>query len=593
MQPEPILMYDTRLTVDDVCLRRLIEFFGLKCRSVEASACDAELDGAADHELCILASASTVHHWCRKLPDPAAGLDRLRRKASSLFVYGFMPETPPYIAFSLSDCKIVDVRRFTRTGLRYEVSTSRAEITREFSGLSFGGVLNDIDLGFVCSANSRNLAPLVTIEDTPFWLLVENNRCQAFLLACCAIANIEERVHGNIDVTKYFSRLLPVAMFLRSAFKNRCWHNKSRFANLIIDDPPLKSSYGYLRYRELVSMMDKARFSGTIAFIPWNYKRTDKQVTQLFRERPDRLSLCVHGCDHTAAEFATSDLAVLNSRVQLASARMDSLRRQDGVVYSKAMVFPQGRFSPEALTALKSNNYLAAVNSTALPDDSASAPFLTMADFLEPAVTRYCGVPLFGRRYPGALAQFAFDLFFGKPALVVEHHACLRDSGGNLGEFIAGLNGLERLQWSGLEEIMTKSYLEHEISSESTACRLYTNHHFVQNHAEREQLFIITKSETDGALIQTVLVNGRETDFVVSGNLLHFTIRIPAFSSREIQIAYRNVLPEKEPRRAFASRSRVWTRRMLSEFRDNVLCRSDLLLAGAHALQRKLPGRTE
>ncbi|HET8888634.1 MAG TPA: hypothetical protein VFQ41_07000 [Candidatus Angelobacter sp.] len=590
MQPEPILLYHIRLTPDDVCLQRLIEFFGLSCKTVDASTFDAELHRAADHDLCILASATTIDRWCHNHPDRAAALDGLRQKASFLFLYGFAPgKSLAYIAGRLSDGAIEDVRALTGTGLSYRVSSSEPGITREFSGLSFDCARNDTDAGFVCSANSSGAVPLVTINDMPFWVVVEKNLCKTFLLACSAVVDIQEQVNG-IDVGIYFSRLLPAAMFLRWVFKTRCWHGKHRFANFIIDDPPLKRSYGYLNYRNLLTQMDRCEFASTIAFIPWNYKRTDNRVAQLFRERMDRLSLCVHGCDHTTAEFSSTDLAVLNSKVQLASARMNSLEQWNGLSYSKTMVFPQGRFSTGALTALKANNYLAAVNSSPLPSYSGDYGSLTVADFLTPAVTRHGGFPVFVRRYPAGLEQFAFDLFFGKPLLVVEHHAYFKDGGARLAEFVTRINSFKELQWAGLQDIMKKSYLEREISNEITACMLYTNHHVIENHAERERTFIVTKFETGDVPVQHVLVNGVATRFMMIDNVLEFATRIPALSSTVVQIVYRNSLPHTELERGFASRSHVWAHRMLSEFRDNVLCRSGFLLAGAQALRRGFSG---
>jgi hypothetical protein len=590
VQPEPILLYHIRPTHDDVCLKRLIEFFGLSCRTVDVSTFDAELQRAADHDLCILASAATIDRWCRNLPDRAAAFGGLRQKASFLFLYGFAPgKSPAYIAGRLSDGAIEDVRALTGAKLRYHVSSSEPGITREFSGLSFGCARNDTDFGFVCTANSSRAVPLVTIDDMPFWVGVEKNLCKTFLLACSAVADIQEQVNG-IDVGTYFSRLLPAAMFLRWVFKDRCWHGKHRFGNFIIDDPPLKRSYGYLNYRNLVTQMDRCEFASTIAFIPWNYRRTDNRVAQLFRERMDRLSLCVHGCDHTTAEFSSTDLAVLNSKVQLASARMNSVERWNGLSYSKTMVFPQGRFSTGALTALKANNYLAAVNSSPSPANHGPYGFLTVADFLTPAVTRHGGFPVFVRRYPAGLEQFAFDLFFGKPLLVVEHHAYFKDGGARLAEFVTRINSFKKLQWAGLHDIMKKSYLEREISNEITACRLYTNHHVIENHAERDRTFFVTKFETGDVPIQHVLVNGLATRFMMIDNVLEFATRIPALSSTVVQVVYRNSLPRAELEQGFASRSHVWAHRMLSEFRDNVLCRSGFLLAGAQALRRGFSG---
>jgi hypothetical protein len=254
------------------------------------------------------------------------------------------------------------------------------------------------------------------------------------------------------------------------------------------------------------------------------------------------------------------------------------------------MVFPQGRFSTEALTTLKANNYLAAVNSSPLPAYSGAYGALTVADFLRPAVTRHGGFPVFVRRYPAGLEQFAFDLFFGKPLLAVEHHAYFKDGGARLAEFVTRINSFKKLQWTGLHEIMKKSYLEREISNEITACRLYTNHHVIENHAERDRTFIVTKFETGDVPIQYVLVNGVATRFMMIDNVLEFATRIPALSSRVVQVVYRNSLPHAELERGFASRSQVWAHRMLSEFRDNVLCRSGLLLAGAQALRRGFSG---
>ncbi len=590
VQPEPILLFHIRPTPDDVCLKRLIEFFGLSCRTVDVSTFDVELHRAADHDLCILASAATIDRWCHNLPDCAAALDGLRQKASFLFLYGFAPgKSPAYIAAGLSDGAIEDVRALPGVGLSYQVSSSEPGITREFSGLSFGGVCNDTDSGFICTPNSSGAVPLVTIAEMPFWVVIQKNLCKTFLLACSAIADIREHVNG-IDAGTYFSRLLPAAMFLRWVFKGRCWHSKYRFANFIIDDPPLKRSYGYLNYRNLLTQMDRCGFASTIAFIPWNYRRTDNRIVQIFRERTDRLSLCVHGCDHTTAEFSSTDLALLNSRVQIASARMNSLERWNGLSYSKTMVFPQGRFSTGSLIALKANNYLAAVNSSASPAYSGEDGALTVADFLTPAVTRHGGFPVFVRRYPAGLEQFAFDLFFGKPLLTVEHHTYFKDGGARLAEFVTRINSFKRLLWTGLPDIMKKSYLERDISNEITACRLYTNHHVIENHAERDRTFIVTKFESGDVPIQHVLVNGLAAKFTLIDNVLEFAMRIPALSSNVVEIVYGNPLPHAGLEQGFASRSHVWVHRMLSEFRDNVLCRSGFLLAGAQALRRGLSG---
>jgi hypothetical protein len=196
MKPEPMLLYSVRPTHDDVCLQRLSEFYGLERRSVETSALNAELERAADHDLCLLASAKTIHEWRRDhAPDPGSALDSLRQKAAFVFVYGFAPGMAE-IASDLSNGTIRDIRRLTRTDLCYNVSSSQPEITRQFSGLSFGPANTTTDSGFVCPADFRSTVPLATLEDMPFWMCVQQGGCVTFLLACSAIADIEEQVNA-------------------------------------------------------------------------------------------------------------------------------------------------------------------------------------------------------------------------------------------------------------------------------------------------------------------------------------------------------------------------------------------------------------
>lgn len=576
----------------EVRLRRLAEFMGVKSRTLDARALDNELHRAHDHELCILASASTMMAWRRETRHSNAAIDRLRQKTAFLFVYGFAPHNnTASLAASLADAQISGVLAFEQPNLKYEVAASNPQFTFDYSGLSFGPVQNDIDFAFVCSSRSSRLCPLVSIAGLPFWAVSQRDGCSTFLLACGDIVDLEEKTNGSLDTARCFSRLLPAAMFLKSVFKNHCWHNRHRFANFIFDDPLLKNSYGYLNYKHLLTMMDQGDFASTIAFIPWNYRRTEKTVAQLFRERADRLSVCVHGCDHTDAEFATTDVGALNGSVQLASTRMNSHRARTGIVHCEAMVFPQGQFSPEALKVLKSNNYVAAVNSTATPSASAVGSDLRIGDFLDVAVTRYGGFPLYLRRYPGPLERLAFDLFFGKPLLAVEHHLYLRDGGVKLGEFVAQINSLGALEWKGMNEILTKSYLQRDVSDQVIACKLYTNHQLIENETAHELTFMVTKAQSDDVPIERISIDGRPTDFHITGSCVQFAIQLRAHASATVDILYRNAFSCDEVQRGFRKASRVWTRRMLSEFRDDVLCKSDFLLAKANAVSHTLRRR--
>jgi hypothetical protein len=205
-------------------------------------------------------------------------------------------------------------------------------------------------------------------------------------------------------------------------------------ASIIIDDPLLRENYGFLNYRKLLKVMDDHNFVTTIAFIPWNYKRTDKGTAELFRERPDRFSLCVHGCDHTRGEFAQTDFTYLDNKVKLATARMIEHEKRTGISFDRIMVFPHGLFSNEALEALKKNKYWAAVNTKATPvDGHISSTF-----------------PFFLRYKPEDVTDCASN-----PIFIVLHHDYFKNGYETLIDLIGELNTrLKNITWDSVGNIV-------------------------------------------------------------------------------------------------------------------------------------------
>lgn len=589
MIPQLIVLYHGELSPADIHFGRLSELVGVGGAFVEASRLP-EIERSADHSLCIVASADTI----ASLSAQPGTIQQLYRKATFLFFHGFRDqESHNRVARLLTEEQVSGVVDFSQRNLEYCVSSSEPEITREFCGLSFGPVHTESDRAFAVPVSTARIRPLICIDKMPFWMMLQKEQCTLFLLACREIADVNQRIEGKLSAGEYFSRLMPSAMFIRFVYKEAAWHVPQRFANLIIDDPLLTDSYGFLNYRRFVELMEQRDCCATIAFIPWNYKRTQRAVAKLFRRYPNRLSLCVHGCDHSQAEFSEADLGKLNAKIQLASQRMKMHEALTGVPCSEVMVFPQGCFSRESLRALKANNYLAAVNSGALPADTQtertnSQEQLTIADHLTPAITKY-GYPLFLRRYPGKIEDFAFDLFFGKPALVVEHHSCFKDDGTGLMDLVGKLNGLNcGLIWAGVGEIIENIYLEKQETVEFVECRIMTNDQIIRNYGWKDKSFAVTKYEDGNVPVDHVLVNGRKVRFTVEGDRLRLVLDIPGKQSARIRIVYRNVLPEVQGGERFAAKSVVWGRRLLSELRDNVLSKNDLLLGAAYAAKRAI-----
>src|SRR5439155_17722313 len=92
-------------------------------------------------------------------------------------------------------------------------------------------------------------------------------------------------------------------------------------------------------------------------------------VVRLFEAYLDKYSMSVHGCDHTRAEFGSSDQQRLYWKTQKALERMNRHESITGIRHDRVMVFPQGIFSEAAMSALKRTNLIAAVNNDIIGAD--------------------------------------------------------------------------------------------------------------------------------------------------------------------------------------------------------------------------------
>lgn len=237
-------------------------------------------------------------------------------------------------------------------------------------------------------------------------------------------------------------------------------NGKETLACLIIDDPLLRPRYGCLDYRKLLEEMRLHNFFTEIAFIPWNYKRSNLDTVRLLADNGDYYAICVHGCNHTANEFGEGSYQQLSALSSTALWRMEQHQRLTGLPYDPVMVFPQGRFSSVAMQALKDNGYLAAFNSTIQATDR-EEPAGT--EYPQPFTTIYHEFPLFLRRYPRDKSQFVQDMALGRPIIVVEHHGAFRNGYRAITDLVDWINSLGNIRWASLLHIA-----EHYLGSNNT-----------------------------------------------------------------------------------------------------------------------------
>ena len=285
------------------------------------------------------------------------GLERLLSGYRRVLIYPFAGEASGVQA--LGGLVHVEVPQAFPADPRYAVSGS-AEMCGPFTGLRFGSMNPATDSALTVADGGCNVL-IVTVGDAGLFTKFSRDGTEVFVLSSTAVFDVDEEHDRNLDVARCFLPLAPLLFFLR-----HCgipfFESPHRWANWIIDDLNLEPRYGFLRFGDLAEAARRTGAAATIAFIPWNYRRTSADVVKLFRSTRPILSICVHGCDHTRAEFSTKTDSEASAVIALAVERMRQFASNTALGYERAMVFPQGVLSGSAMRALRHSEMLAAVN---------------------------------------------------------------------------------------------------------------------------------------------------------------------------------------------------------------------------------------
>ncbi len=532
----------------------------------------------------VIAHAGALVTLKKVMGGPVSEFCNLLESAPHLFIYGFTAAAEEDEILSELSQGAITGWSPESTSDDFKVASSR-RCARQLAGLRVPGCKPSRDGIFRQSASQAKAGTLISAGDKPFLLRAKRGQSSVFFSAGNEIADLEEAVGWKEGLVPWFSRLVPLMMFLRSALGDRLWHNDSPRACFILDDPPLKSKYGFFEYARLLKALEGQKFAASIAFIPWNYRRSEKHIAAMFAAGVP-VSLCVHGCDHTAAEFASSTPNLLRGKAKLALERMKQHALRSRVPFDEVMVFPQGLFSQPALAALDAAGYFAAVNTDLCAVDSNQ--WLTLRDLMEPAMTTQEGFPLFSRHYPRNLEQFALDLFVGKPALMVEHHTYFRQGYATIADFVGRVNALDdRLEWTNLANICCRTSLQRNTADGEVEVRFFTRQFELQNHDGRARQFVLSRKQVGKP--GPVTVSGR-THFACEqeGDLL--TIRMTLDSGHTVSISTAGGNSETNSRVYWSPgmlyRTKVAVRRWMCDIRDNYVETNRPLRALLSAMRR-------
>jgi len=589
-----VVPYSSDLSTVDARLVRLAESLGGQCellrleKEVTLSPKFIE-EHVGDKNSCFVVNPAVIRECLSSDSFPADLASYLTSRFSLVLIHNLSLD--PFTASTVrtfSAGSLDSVHPVERSGLSYEIASGHMQVCGAFSGLTFGPVNKTYDQIFSKNLDSGAVRTYIAIGGQPFFASIPRERAEVFFLASANIADLSANVDGK-SLTEYFSQLVPPAMFIRYAFREGCWLPYQDHATFIIDDPLLRKDYGFLNYERLLGLMDEYNFHTSIAFIPHNCRRNSLGVTRMFRERADRYSICFHGNDHTASELATKDAGLLNAMITVAEERMDLHEKKTRIQCDKVMVFPQEKFSLEVMEVLKAHNFSAAVNSGPYPLGDRVG--LTLTDLIEPAILKYGGFPLFLRKYVReiALQDIAFNLFFGKPVLIVEHHDVFKDPE-CLTQLVLRVRTLApEIRWSNLGTAIENSYLRRWTPEGTLQVRAYSNAGKIENPSETLLRCSVEWPACSEIPVERVLLDGVPWAYTRTDHKgIRLSFDLPPRESRKFSVVYRNEFALSDANRRVQWKAKAFLRRRLSEIRDNHLSMIPHLLLIAKAFHRCL-----
>jgi len=576
----------------DLNLAKLVRFLGLECKILRVEDRRLSLDYLNDsipvESPCVMVNTSLLADLCaagQKL-DPLKSFIRSRK--SFVLVYNVTPAEQQSAALAdITDGLVSSVTSFAHDGYAYEVCDDNRPICRQFSGLSIDPIESKHDFGLECPKSLEpDVTELIAIDKRPYFLRLQKETSFLFLLANNHVVDPARMARYKTYACIYFSRLVPVLMFLKHVFGGQCWHRTVSQASCIIDDPLLKEPYGSLSYTRLLQVMADHNFFTNIAFIPRNYRRTKKDVARLIAARPDRYGLCVHGCDHTRREFSERDPLELNRLIHLADTRMAAHQQRTGLKFARFMLFPQAYFSKQAMMMLKANNYIGAASVAISPRDDRNR--VVTSSLLDLAVMDYSSFPLLVRRYPREVLSLALDMFLGKPGLVYLHQDDFTGGYTDVIQLIEKMNAMDdTIVWAGMTDIMQSFYKQKTNGDRHTDIALYSDDCVLTNSSAFPRKYSVIKHEKGDVSLEKVTHNGEAVDVEIIDGILKLEIEIPPESELRIRAHYANRIPYIEKRKNLKKEMVIWARRRLSEFRDTRLNRILVLKLSANRLMNK------
>ena len=217
------------------------------------------------------------------------------------------------------------------------------------------------------------------------------------------------------------------------------------------------------------------------------------------------------------------------------------------------------------MDVLKAHNFRASVNSGPFPRGEHVS--LTPRELIEPAILKYGGFPLFLRKYVReiTLQDIAFNLFFGKPVLIVEHHEIFKDPK-SLTELVSRIHTLAPgILWSNLQlklKIPTSGDRRQMGQSKFWPIQMLSR---IENTSDTLAALSVEWPRSGEFPVERVLIDGVPLpDTRSDDNGIRLCFDVPPGEARKFSLVYKNGFTLSDANRRLQWKAKAFLRRRLS-----------------------------
>lgn len=334
-------------------------------------------------------------------------------------------------------------------------------------------------------------------------------------------------------------------------------------AAIMIDDPNLHSSrYGFIDFRRLVECATKNDYHVSIATIPLDTWYTSADAVSVFKQHSDRVSLLMHGNNHTKSELARGNPDFRLRSFAQGVRRVERFERRTGLAVSRIMAAPHGACSAETCGILARLGFEAAYISDASLHYWNSG--VQWSSLFGVAPAEFChGFPLLPRTgFPDSSAsQLRTYAFLGRPLVMVGHHSDCCDNFSKLNHAAAIVNSFGPVLWTNVSSIARRNFFITDSGLGQTVVRPFANLLRVSMNPDVRELVVRIP---DGQPLEVAAAIGGATFRTVDGS-----IEIEDSPSVDLRLSRIDTVA---PASVKAPPLSVWpvVRRLLCEVRDRV-----------------------